>query len=214
VVSLALASTTATFEIFLKLCASKSGFTPLFTCLAQTFVLVAFFVQIAAFATPAIAAVFLLKFFARITFLFGPFVASLFLAGLWTFFLVALRRRFETIEKIFDHAASVNLLLVTLYLLPILLTRDLNAAGRCAHYFAIGIYRLLPAVVRAEKTFLQGQFVHIALSAAGAKVNILVRTNDQRTLFCFPDNKIRVLILNAEVQSNITFACDQIKLGA
>ena len=93
----------------------------------------------------------------------------------------SLRIQWCTIEKIVDHAASVNLLLVTLYLLPILLTRDLNAAGRCAHNFAIGIYRLLPAVVRAEKTFLQRQFVHIALSAAGAKVNILVRTNDQRT---------------------------------
>jgi hypothetical protein len=141
VVGLALASTTATFEIFLKLCASKPGFTPLVTCLAQTFVLVAFFVQIAAFATPAITAVFLLKFFARITFRFGPGVASFFLAGLWTFFLVALRIRFETVEKIVDHGAIVNFFGVTFYLLPTLETTDLDASGRCAHNVAIAISR-------------------------------------------------------------------------
>jgi hypothetical protein len=130
VVGFALASTTATFEIFLKLCASISAFPPFVTCPFQAFILGAFFVQIAAFATPAITAIFLLKFFARIAFLFGPRVASFFLAGLWTFFLVAFRIRFETVEKIVDHGAIVNLCLVTLYQLPTLETTDLDAPGR------------------------------------------------------------------------------------
>jgi len=97
VVGFALASSTATLEIFLKLCACISFLTPFVTCPSQTFVLQAFFVQIAAFATPAITAIFLLKFFARITFRFGPVVASFLLAALRTFFLVALNIRFETV---------------------------------------------------------------------------------------------------------------------
>jgi hypothetical protein len=133
VVVFAFASTTAAFKVFLKLCTSKSICTPGITCFPQAEILLAFFVQIAALATPAIAAIFLLEFFAGVTFQLGPCVAGFAIASLWTFVLVTLDTRFVTVKHILGHAASVNFVDVALYLLPTRFALNLNASSRSAH---------------------------------------------------------------------------------